>query len=93
MNRLPDKANKQNYNFYCILLADVWNYRNKRKNETKRIDIGWEKIVKDYTDIKTGAIILVCGIVLFIISAVCKALFSVIKWKGIILAKGRYHGF
>ena len=50
MNRLPDKANKQNYNFYCILLADVWNYRNKRKNETKRVDIDWKKIVKDYTN-------------------------------------------
>lgn len=48
MNRLPDKANKQKYNFYCILLADVWNYRNKRKNEAKRIDIDWEKIVEDY---------------------------------------------
>lgn len=48
MNRLPDKANKQKYNFYCILLADVWNYRNKRKNEAKRIDIDWEKIVDDY---------------------------------------------
>ena len=50
MNRLPDKANKQKYNFYCILLADVWNYRNKRKNEAKRIDIDWKKIVKDYTN-------------------------------------------
>ena len=48
MNRLPDKANKQKYNFYCILLADVWNYRNKRKNEAKRIDIDWEKIAYDY---------------------------------------------
>ena len=48
MNRLPDKANKQKYNFYCILLADVWNYRNKRKNEAKRIDIDWKKIVDDY---------------------------------------------
>lgn len=49
MNRLPDKANKQKYNFYCILLADVWNYRNKRKNETKRIEIDWKKIVVDYS--------------------------------------------
>ena len=56
MNRLPDKANKQNYNFYCILLADVWNYRNKRKNEAKRIDIDWEKIVKDYTNNNSGNI-------------------------------------
>ena len=48
MNRLPDKANKQKYNFYCILLADVWNYRNKRKNEAKRIDIDWKQIVGDY---------------------------------------------
>ena len=48
MNRLPDKANKQKYNFYCILLADVWNYRNKRKNEAKRIDIDWKKIAYDY---------------------------------------------
>lgn len=56
MNRLPDKANKQNYNFYCILLADVWNYRNKRKNETKRVDIDWKKIVKDYTNNNSGNI-------------------------------------
>lgn len=56
MNRLPDKANKQNYNFYCILLADVWNYRNKRKNETKRIEIDWKKIVKDYTNNNSGNI-------------------------------------
>lgn len=56
MNRLPDKAKKQNYNFYCILLADVWNYRNKRKNETKRIDIDWKKIVKDYTNNNSGNI-------------------------------------
>ena len=56
MNRLPDKANKQKYNFYCILLADVWNYRNKRKNEAKRIDIDWKQIVDDYGNKNSGNI-------------------------------------
>lgn len=48
MNRLPDKANKQNYNFYCILLADFWSFRNKRQNEAKRIDIDWKEVVENY---------------------------------------------
>lgn len=46
MNRLPDKANKQNYNFYCILLADVWNYRNKRKMKPNELISTGKKLLK-----------------------------------------------